>query len=67
MMIDNKTGFLVKEGNYNNIIEKLSKLLENERLSKEMGKEGAKFIRDRFNWELVTKNFLDTIRPHLKT
>tara|TARA_Y100000590_G_scaffold242479_1_gene272527 strand:+ start:1700 stop:2761 length:1062 start_codon:yes stop_codon:yes gene_type:complete len=66
MMIDGKTGFLVKEGSSNDIIEKLSKLLEDEQMSEKMGKEGAKFVKEKFNWEFVAKNFLDIIKPYLK-
>ena len=66
MMIDNKTGFLVKEGDSKDLIEKLSKLIQDKKLSEDMGKEGAKFIKEKFNWELVAKNFLEIIRPYLK-
>ena len=65
MMVDKKTGFLLKEGNSTDIIEKISKILENKEISLTMGKEGAKFVKDEFNWELVAKNFLKVIRPHL--
>ena len=67
MMIDGKTGFLVKEGNANDIIEKISKLLEDKQLAIEMGKEGAQFIKNQFNWELVTRNFLDNIKPFVNS
>ncbi len=66
MMIDGKTGYLVKEGSSDDIKEKLSKLLNDKELANKMGKEGARFIKQEFNWELVTKKFLDTINPHLK-
>ena len=65
MMIDKKTGFLVKEGDTNDVIKKLSELLENKQMASEMGKEGAKFIKEQFNWDLVAKNFLDTIKPYV--
>ena len=65
MMIDKKTGFLVKEGDSNDIIEKLNELLNNNVRAKEMGEEGAKFIRDEFNWEHVAKNFLKIIKPYV--
>jgi len=67
MMKNEKTGFLVKEGDPDDIIRKLSKLLEDESLAREMGKKGAEFIKQEFNWELVAKNFLEIIKPHLKT
>tara|TARA_B100001540_G_scaffold6279_1_gene5578 strand:- start:2596 stop:3702 length:1107 start_codon:yes stop_codon:yes gene_type:complete len=66
MMFDGKTGFLVKEGNSNEIVEKISKLLENKQLSNEMGKNGAIFVKEQFNWEFVAKNFLQIIKPYLK-
>ena len=67
MMIDKKTGFLVKEGDTNDVIKKLSKLLENKQMASEMGKEGAKFIKEQFNWNLVAKNFLEIIKPYVNT
>jgi len=66
MMVDKKTGFLVKQGNYDNIIEKLSELLENKQLASKMGKTGAQFIKEQFNWDLVAKNFLKIIKPYIK-
>ena len=65
MMIDKKTGFLVREGNVDDIISRLTELLENQEISKNMGNEGAKFIEEQFNWNLVTKRFLELIRPHV--
>tara|TARA_B110000014_G_C20125186_1_gene598715 strand:- start:853 stop:1917 length:1065 start_codon:yes stop_codon:yes gene_type:complete len=65
MMIDGKTGFLVKEGNAEEIIQRLGKLLEDSEFAIKMGKEGAKFVKQEFNWEKVTKNFLEIIKPHL--
>tara|TARA_Y100000590_G_scaffold241975_1_gene272019 strand:- start:76 stop:1140 length:1065 start_codon:yes stop_codon:yes gene_type:complete len=65
MMIDKKTGFLVKEGNAEEIIQRLSELLKDTEFATKMGKEGAKFVKQEFNWEKVTKNFLDIIKPYL--
>ena len=66
MMVDGKTGFLVKEGDSEDIIKKISRLLENEQLTTTMGKEGAKFINEQFNWELIAKRFLNIIKPLIK-
>ena len=67
MMVDKKTGFLVKEGDANDIIKKLSRILENKQMATEMGKEGVEFIKKQFNWDRVAKNFLEIIRPYVKT
>ena len=67
MMIDKKTGFLVKEGDANDIIKKLSEILENKQMASKMGKEGVEFVKEQFNWDRVTKNFLEIIKPYVKT
>ena len=66
MMIDGKTGFLVQQGNYEQLIEKLTLLLEDYELAKKMGDDGRKFIEETFNWELVTKNFIKIVKSYLK-
>ena len=66
MMIDGKTGFLVEQGNHEQIIARLSLLVADKELSKKMGNDGRKFIEDTFNWKLVTKNFIEMIEPYLK-
>ena len=65
MMVDSKTGFLVAQGNSNQIIDKLSLLLKDKELSTKMGNEGRKFIEEEFNWELVTKNFIKSVESYL--
>jgi len=67
MMLDKKTGFLVKEGNADDIIKRVTELLENKQSAKDMGKEGVKFVKEQFNWERVAKNFLDIIKPYVDT
>ena len=67
MMVDKKTGFLVKEGDANDIIKKISEILENKQMASKMGKEGVEFVKEQFNWDRVTKNFLEIIKPYVKT
>ena len=67
MMVDKKTGFLVREGNADDIIKRLSQLLENKAEATKMGIEGAKFVKDQFNWERVTKNFLEIIKRYINS
>ena len=66
MMKDEETGYLVKEGNPEDIIEKINELLENKIKSKEMGERGIEFVKEEFNWEKVAKNFLEIVKPFLK-
>jgi glycosyltransferase involved in cell wall biosynthesis len=66
MMIDCKTGYLVKEGDSDDIVEKLTKILNDGQLATELGKAGSRFIKNEFNWERVAKNFLNVIQPYIK-
>ena len=66
MMIDGKTGFFVEKGNDTQLIEKLRLLFEDVDMAKKMGSEGREFIERTFNWKLVTKNFIEMIKPYLK-
>lgn len=58
MMNGNVTGFLVKEGSDEEIIDKLSKLIYDKELARNMGREGRIFVKDKFSWERIAKNFL---------
>ena len=66
MMIDGKTGFLVEKDNHEQLIEKLTVLLQAKKLGKQMGEDGQKFIEETFNWEVVTKFFIKTLESYLK-
>ena len=66
MMVDGKTGFLVEKGNHEQLIEKIKLLLKDGDLAKKMGNEGHKFVEETFNWELITKNFINIAKTHLK-
>ena len=64
MMQDGKTGFLVEEGNSDDLIEKLSILLKDSNLSRNMGKEGRQFVINNFSWEIIAKKFLDILKKN---
>ena len=59
MMEHGKTGFLVEEGNSNDLIDKISILLNNKELSIEMGKAGRQFVIKKFSWQVIAKRFLN--------
>jgi glycosyltransferase involved in cell wall biosynthesis len=66
MMVDGKTGFLVEKGDPNQLVDKLSLLIEDEKLAKKMGDSGRKFVEETFNWELITKNFIKIAKSYLE-
>jgi len=62
LMKDNETGFLVEKGNHEQIIEKISFLLENPEIAGKMGIAGRKFIEENFSWEKIAKEFLKSLQ-----
>ena len=66
IMSDGTTGYLIKKGNSADLIRKISILLNNKKLSKEMGENGRKFIQKEFSLEASAKNFLDIIKPYIE-
>ena len=65
-MIDGVTGFLVEKGNNEQLIEKLKLLLDNKKMSEQMGEAGRKFIEEKFDLETSAKNCINVIGLYLK-
>jgi glycosyltransferase involved in cell wall biosynthesis len=62
LMIDKETGFLVEKNNPQDTIEKISKLVNDERLREKMGIAGHKFISENFSWEIIAEKFATDIK-----
>lgn len=65
LMKDNETGFLVTKGNSDEIIERLSFLIENKEKRKIMGEAGRKFVEENFSWDKIAKEFVDIVKNTL--
>ena len=65
LMRNNKTGFLIKKGDYNELLKKLEILINDKKLSQKMGNAGREFISKNFSWEIIAKDFKDKIQKHL--
>ena len=65
MMIEGKTGFLIKEGDAETWVKKINVLLNDKKLSDRMGKEGREFVSENFNWDLIAKKFLENIKQDI--
>ena len=66
MMQNEKTGFLVKEGNSKDLIEKISLLLNDKELASKMGQEGRDFVINTFSWDVIANRFLEFAKKELK-
>ena len=62
LMKNNETGFLVEKGNSEELIEKISFLLENKEKRKEIGIAGRKFVEENFSWEKIAEEFVNILK-----
>ena len=65
-MKDGETGFLVKEGDSEDLIKKILLLIKDKELSAKLGKEGCNFIQQEFSMDASAKNFLRIVAPYVK-
>ena len=63
--LDGETGYLVEEGNSEEIITKISILVDNKELAIKMGKKGREFIEKEFSLDASVKNFLKIVKPYI--
>ena len=65
-IIEGKTGYLVPEGDAGRMAEKITFLLENENLNRQMGCEAAEDSKKRFSLEQMVNNYLEYYKAILK-
>jgi glycosyltransferase involved in cell wall biosynthesis len=63
ILTDESTGFVVKDVSPRNIAEKLSILIEDEKLTYHMGKNARQLAVERFDW----KRIIDQIEKEIRT
>ena len=66
MMKDGITGYLVEEGNSDELFEKIELLLNNEKLCLEYGSNGRKFIKEKFSMDASAKNLIEILNKYVK-
>ena len=65
IMKDGITGYLIEKNNSEDLLDKISILINDKEKSKEMGEKGRYFIEREFSLEASARNFLDIIKPYL--
>ena len=66
LMKDNETGFLVEKGNAEELIEKLSLLINDKEKRENMGNSGKKFVEENFSWDKIVKEFIKDLENIMK-
>ena len=57
LMIDGETGFLVNQGDHEDLIQKIQLLFNDQGMRKNMGVLGRKFVEKNFSWDNIAKQF----------
>jgi len=65
LMKDKETGYLVEKGNSIQLEEKIEILLNDSQKSKLMGIQGRKFVKGKFEWDVIAKGFLKSSKDFL--
>jgi glycosyltransferase involved in cell wall biosynthesis len=60
VVFDNLNGFLIDHESSYQLTERICHLIGNQLLMDELGKEGKKMIKERFDLEIMTKNYVTT-------
>jgi len=65
LMDNGKTGFLINTGDHLALIDKINTLLFDENKCQSIGKVGRNFVKDHFNWEKISNDFIITLKKQL--
>lgn len=57
-IIDGKTGFLIKQNDLNDLIEKILFLLDNEKIRKDFGENGYNRVVEEFQWKNIVNDYI---------
>ena len=54
---DNENGLLVRERNETDLAESISKILSDGKLRQKLSKNGIKFVKENYSWDIIVKKF----------
>lgn len=66
VLLDKKTGFLVKPGNVSDLTDKINLLVSQRQLAKELGIACRKRVKEHFTWEKIAKQYIEIYRELLE-
>ena len=64
LMKDKETGYLVRKGDADDLIEKINLLLDETVDRKKMGNRGKEFVSKKFSWDIITKQFIELMKNY---
>lgn len=57
IIVDGKTGFVVPQKNVQKLAEKIVSLLDDPEMGRSVGKEGRRFVVERYDWNIIAKQY----------
>lgn len=57
IIVDGKTGFVVPQKNVQKLAEKIVSLLDDPEMGRSVGKEGRRFVVERYDWDEITRQY----------
>ena len=57
IIVDGKTGFVVPQKNVQKLAEKIVSLLDDPEVGRSVGKEGRRFVVERYDWDEIAKQY----------
>lgn len=57
IIIDGKTGFVVPQKNVQKLAEKIISLLDDPEMGRSVGKEGRRFVAERYDWDKIARQY----------
>jgi phosphatidylinositol alpha-1,6-mannosyltransferase len=65
-IVDGKTGYLIKQNDLNDLIEKILLLIDNEKMRKTLGENGYKRVVEKFQWKNIVEEYIALFENMLK-
>ena len=57
IVVHEETGYLVERSDINSYNRYVKRLLTDENLRKRMGKKAAEYVKENFNWDVITEKY----------
>lgn len=62
IIVDGKTGFIVKQRNSKDIAEKIIYLLKNKKQFNKIKKDGRKYVLNKFDWNVIDNKYIEVLK-----
>ena len=65
IIVGNKSGFVTKPGDSDDLANKIIEILKNKEFAKELGNNGFKAIQQKYNWNIVCEKAIEIMKEYI--